>query len=128
MKVNSTFSDLQVICIVVPQGCVSSPLLFTLYKNDCRNDYTNNYIIKFFDDKAILGLLTSDIAIYKSETDETVQWCEGHNLMLNVKKNKERIFDPRFVGKYCPVLISRERAEQVTTYKYLGSHLDSQLQ
>lgn len=118
VKVNSTLSDIQVISTGTPQGCVSSPLLFTLYTNDCRNQYTNNYI-KFSDDTAILSLLTkdSDIAMYKSEIEEVVQWCEGHNLMLNVKKMKEMVFDPRSVGDHSPVLINRERVEQVTTYK-----------
>ena len=41
-----------------PQGCVISPVLFTLYTNDCRSDIASiNPILKFEDDTAIRGLI-----------------------------------------------------------------------
>lgn len=49
-----------------PLGCISSPILFTLYTNECTCSTANNYMIKFSDDTAILGLIldTSDIVVY----------------------------------------------------------------
>lgn len=41
------------------QGCVVSPILFTLYTIDSREVHPNNYIIKF--DTVILGLLHTDM-------------------------------------------------------------------
>lgn len=64
VKVNLTLFDVQVISTGAPQGCVSAPLVFTLCTNGCRNQYTNNYIIKFSDDTAILSLLRTTIAVY----------------------------------------------------------------
>ena len=43
-----------------PKGCVSLPILHILYTNDCTSSSTNNYIIKFSDDSAILSLLHAD--------------------------------------------------------------------
>ena len=48
--------------------------------------------------------------------------------MLNIKKTKEVVFDPRSVGDHSPVLINGERVQKVTPNKYLGIHFDSQLQ
>ena len=56
-----------------------------------------------------------------------MKWCEEHNLILNVKKTKEIVFDPRSVGDHSPILIHGERVEQVTSYKYLGVYFDPQL-
>ena len=57
-----------------PQGCVSSPVLFTLYTNECTNRTENQYIAKF-DDTTILGLVlnNSDVQVYKSTIQNFVQ-------------------------------------------------------
>lgn len=78
---NSTLSDTLMTNIGVPQGYVSSPLLFTLYTNECRNHHTNNYIIKFSDNAAILSLIMQN-SVYQSEIDTIVLWCESNNLVL----------------------------------------------
>ncbi len=103
--------------LVLPRD--ASALLFTLYTNDSRNHHSNNYIFKFSDDTAILSLLTvdSDIAVYKSEIESCVQWCEEHNLVLNVKKTKEMVFDPRSTGDHSAVFMNEQRVEQVTVHK-----------
>ena len=129
VKVNSTLSDLQAISTGAPQGCVSSPFLFIIYTNELRNRHPNNYIIKFSDDTVILSLLeeSSTIDLYRQELEGVVRWCEEQNLILNVKKTKEIVFDPRSIGDHSPILIHEEKVEQVTSYKYLGIYFDSQL-
>lgn len=128
VKVNSTISDTQVISTGAPQGCVSSPFLFIIYTNDLRNQHPNNYIIKFSDDTAILSLLKSSIITpYQQEVEGSVRWCDGKNLILNIKKTKEIVFDPRSVGNHRPILIKGGRVEQVASYKYLGIFFDPQL-
>ncbi|KAK3522749.1 hypothetical protein QTP86_032027, partial [Hemibagrus guttatus] len=41
-----------------PQGCVLSPLLYTLFTYDCVASQTNTKIIKFADDTTVIGLVT----------------------------------------------------------------------
>lgn len=55
------------------------PLNFALYTNDCWNQHTNNYIMKFSDDTAVLAVLESDIAGRTSEIEEIEGWFEKHN-------------------------------------------------
>lgn len=44
----------------VPQGCVLSPLLFTLYTNNCQSIYQNCSIIIYADDTVIVGKISND--------------------------------------------------------------------
>ena len=80
--------------IGAPQGCVSLPILYFLYTNDCTSSSTNNYIITFSDDSAILSLLhaDSDVSMYTSEIESFVHWCDNNYLKLNVSKTQEMIF------------------------------------
>ena len=86
VKVNQTLSQTVVTNTGAPQGCVSSPILYILHTNDCTSSSTNNYIIKFSDDSAILSLLhaDSDISMYTSEIESFVHWCDNNRLKLNV--------------------------------------------
>ncbi|KAI2644006.1 RNA-directed DNA polymerase from mobile element jockey [Labeo rohita] len=129
VRVNKTLSESTTISTGVPQGCVSSPVLFTLYTNQCTCSTGNNYMIKFSDDTAILGLIsgTSDVAIYKDEVQNFVQWCDTHFLSINTKKTVEIIFDPKSIGDHLPLVISGQNIGQVDSYKYLGIHIDNKL-
>ncbi|KAJ8352219.1 hypothetical protein SKAU_G00236950 [Synaphobranchus kaupii] len=53
-----------------PQGCVLSPLLFTLLTHDCTTTYSTNHMVKFADDTTLVGLITKDDEThYKKEVD-----------------------------------------------------------
>ncbi|KAI4882997.1 hypothetical protein NFI96_015793 [Prochilodus magdalenae] len=43
-----------------PQGCVLSPLLYSLYTHDCTARHSSNVIIKFADDTTIVGLISNN--------------------------------------------------------------------
>ena len=129
VKVNKAISDPRCISTGAPQGCVSSPVLFTLYTNGCVSKTPNNYIVKFSDDTAILSLLhrDQDTSVYHSEIKQFTDWCKSHHLIVNVGKTEEIIFDPRCIGDHSPVFTESTPINQVTSYKYLGVHIDSSL-
>ena len=106
-----------------PQGCVLSPTLFTVYTNDCTAGSENCTIIKYADDTVLLGLiLNDDEEAYRDEIVIMTEWCRKHNLLLNVKKTKEIVFDFRkrqnVINQIC---IGNDGVEIVNKYKYLGT-------
>jgi hypothetical protein len=51
-----------------PQGCVLSPLLYSLFTHNCVATHDSNILIKFADNTAMLGLITDgDGTAYKEE-------------------------------------------------------------
>ena len=129
VRVNQTTSQSKVISTGVPQGCVSSPPLFTVYTNDCISRHPSVSFIKFSDDTAILCLMDNDTntLVYKQEVNNFVRWCEDHHLTVNTKKTEEMVFDPGHVGDHTLLLIQDANIAQVDSYKYLGVHIDNNL-
>jgi len=130
VKVNNCLSEQRKISTGVPQGCVSSPILFTLFTNECSSKHSKNYIFKYSDDTAILSLLDVDDNIgdvYLPEISQFVQWCDKNDLIINIKKTEEIIFDPKGIGDHHQVVIHNQNITQTQTYKYLGVYIDSSL-
>ncbi|KAL0197619.1 hypothetical protein M9458_006159, partial [Cirrhinus mrigala] len=73
-----------------PQGCVLSPLFFTLLTHACTAKFSSNHIIKFADDTTVVGLIiNNDETHYREEVAQLAEWCGTNNLSLNVSKTKE---------------------------------------
>ncbi len=123
VKVNQTYSNSIVTYSGAPQGCASSPFLFTLYTDDCKSDSVNTYILKFSDDTVLLSLLGSedDISMHQYCTDRLVEWCERNSLVINEKMTKEIIFGLPDNMYQTRVTIHNTPIEIVSAYKYLGS-------
>ncbi len=69
-----------------PQGCVLSLLLFTLLTHDCTAKFSSNHIIKFADDKSVVGLISNN-----EETDyreEVAQLCNATSAWRHTQRLK----------------------------------------
>ena len=71
------------------QGCVLSPLLYSLFTHDCVAKHDSNPIIKFAD------VTDNDETVYREAVGDLAVWCQDNNLSLNVSKTKELIMDNR---------------------------------
>ncbi len=83
---NNTSSPL-ILNTGAPQGCVLSPLLYSLYTHDCTATHSSNVIVKFADDTTVIGLITdNDETAYREEVSTLTKWCQENHLSLNIDK------------------------------------------
>ena len=89
--------------------CVLSPLLYTLFTQDCTARHDSNTIIKFADDTTVVGLITNnDETAYREEVSDLAMWCQDNNLSLNVIKTKEIVVDySKKRTEHAPIQIGR---------------------
>ena len=128
VKFKDQISDSIVTNTGAPQGCVLSPLLFSLYTNDCRSRNECNKIFKYADDTAIVSLCVNKDVIYREEVNNFSTWCKDNFLELNVNKTKELIIDfSKTPVQHEPLEINDETVEVVEEYKYLGTVIDNKL-
>ncbi len=79
-----------------PQGCVLSPLLFSLFTNDCTSKDPSVKLLKCADDTTLIGLIQDgDESAYRQEVKDLAVWCSLDNLELNTLKTVEMIMDFR---------------------------------
>ncbi len=112
-----------------PQGCVLSPLLYSLYTHDCAATHSSNVIVKFADDTMAIGLITdNDETAYRAEVSTLTKWCQENNLSLNIDKTKELVVDLRRQSReHTPITIDKTPVEQVNSFKFLGVHITEDL-
>ncbi|KAL2102811.1 hypothetical protein ACEWY4_001979 [Coilia grayii] len=125
----SKTSETTIINARVPQGCVLSPLLFTLMTHDCCARFTSNHIIKFVDDTTVVGLISNeDDLAYREEVYQLINWCNRNNLQLNVNKTKEITVDFRKQHPtHTPLTINGSAVESVKSTTFLGVHITDDL-
>ena len=129
VRIGKMFSGSLTLNTGAPQGCVLSPLLFTLFTNDCVSIHDSVIMIKFSDDTTLEGLINNgDENEYREAVDHLVDWCNANNLELNVSKTKEIIIDfRRNKTPVTPLSINGELVEQVENFKFLGTTISHDL-
>ncbi len=76
VKVGQFTSNSITLNVGAPQGCVLSPLLYSLYTHDCVSSHSSASIIKFADDTVVLGLISNnDETAYLDEVERLTSWC-----------------------------------------------------
>lgn len=81
-----------------------SPLLFSLFRHDCKPTHDSNTIIKFADDTIVRGRVTKyNEEAYRREEENLVRWSQNNSLVLDAKKAKEMILDRQNSGGHNPI-------------------------
>ncbi len=125
---NNTSSPL-ILITGAPQGCVLSPLLYSLYTHDCTATHSSNIIVKFADDTTVIGLITdSDETAHREEVSTLTKWCQENHLSLNIDKTKELVVDYRRQSReHTPITIDKTPVERVNSFKFICVHITEDL-
>uniref|UniRef100_A0A3P9M7M4 Reverse transcriptase domain-containing protein n=1 Tax=Oryzias latipes TaxID=8090 RepID=A0A3P9M7M4_ORYLA len=129
VKLDPHLSSTRTLSTGSTQGCVLSPLLYTLYTADCRPAHTSNTVVKFADDTTVVGLISGDDeTAYRDEVLKLSRWCQANNLILNTTKTKEIILDFRKNRTDPPPLyIDGNCVERVHSFTLLGTTISADL-
>ena len=108
-----------------PQGCVLSPLLFSLYANSCTSSHPSVKLLKFADDTTLIGLISGgDESDYRWEAANLVTWCSQNNLELNALKTVQMVVDFRKnTAPLTPITLCDSPVNTVESFRFLGTIL-----
>ena len=130
VRINKNQSSVLSCDIGCPQGCVLSPISFSIYTDFIQSEHTNVKILKYVDDMAIVGLLDfkADASFYFDTADNFLEKCRSVNLLINAKKTKEMVLSfSRTFAIYDYLFINGSVIDKVEHFKYLGTTFSNSL-
>lgn len=130
VKIGEKESDLQPIRSGVPQGSILSPSLFNYFINDVF-DLKLNGDLQLYADDAVVTCYGADIEKVVRDVNsdlETInEWILDNKLQINAEKTKYLVFKNRTITSHNDIVLNGTTIEEVSTFKYLGLHIDSDL-
>ncbi len=128
VSVGSNISSPLTLNTGAPQGCVLSPLLYSLYTHDCVATHSSNVIVKFANDTTVVVLITDDDeSAYREEVYTLTNWCHNNNLSLNTIETKELVDFRRRTSEHPPPNTIDGTVEQVSSIKFLSLNITEDL-
>jgi hypothetical protein len=122
VKVGNNISTWLILNSGAPQGCVLSPLLYSLIIHDCVSMHASNSIIKFAYDTTVVVLITNNKTAYMEEVRNPGKQP------LTQRQQKEMIVGFRKQQRENPPIhIEGTAVEKVERFKFLGVHITDKL-
>ena len=128
-NISRILSDAIILNSGAPQGCILSPVLFSLYINDIQLNDAFVSLIKYADDLALMSRLKDEISLtlYHTHIQKLCISLKERFLELNVSKTKELVLGNSPQLNLDLVKINNTDVERVDCFRYLGTHIDSKL-
>ncbi|KAK6325851.1 hypothetical protein J4Q44_G00051930, partial [Coregonus suidteri] len=127
-----TFSPFSEVTSGVPQGGVFQPYLFLLHMSTRKVVFSDTLDTGYADDvglsRAIPLTSVQEDTSMGLEIQQLEEWATSNNMVLNGKKSVEiQICFYKDHPQPAPLILGGQKVPVVTTTKYLGFHLDSNL-